>query len=150
LVQSGDTSDSTALHLGPTARANAGVNPGQSADAVRAVLGQAQLVRTAGNELPTDAGTLIRAWQGRPVSSGDRIELAAGYAGGTAVDVAIISVEPGGAGLISAATRFLTANEPAPLAPSPPPPRPKVETPAGETSHRSTPSGGTPQRSDHE
>lgn len=117
LVQSGETTDSTALHLGPLARSNAGVAPGQSTDGVRAVLGQAHLVRVATEKLPADAGNLIRAWQGRPVSNGDRIELAAGYAGGTAIEAAIAAVEPGGAGLIGAATRFLTAGEPAPAAP---------------------------------
>ncbi|MFN2485255.1 MAG: hypothetical protein ABR609_01345, partial [Acidimicrobiia bacterium] len=74
LVQSGETSDSTALHLGPLARSNAGATPGQSLDAVRAVLGQAHLVRVATDKLPADPGTLIRAWQGRPVSNGDRLE----------------------------------------------------------------------------
>jgi len=127
LVQSGETSDSTALHLGPLARSNAGATPGQSLDAVRAVLGQAHLVRVATDKLPADPGTLIRAWQGRPVSNGDRLELAAGYAGGSPAEVAVAAVEPGGAGLIGAATRFLTAQEPAPVAPAPDPPRPKPQ-----------------------
>ncbi|CAN5189097.1 AAA family ATPase [soil metagenome] len=136
LVQSGDTTDSTALHLGPHARANAGVTPGQSAEAVRAVLGQARLVRLASENLPADAGTLIRAWQGRPVSSGDKIDLAAGYAGGTAIEVAIAAVEPSGAGVVGAATRFLTALEPPPepLRNSPPARHPAPTTPVSEPS----------------
>ena len=112
LVSAGETSDSTALHLGPLAMANAGATAGQSVEAVRAVLGAAASVAVAGEKLPADGRTLSRALQGRPVSQGDSIDLPGAHLGqADPVRIKVVSVEPGGFGLISAGTRFLTEDQ---------------------------------------
>ena len=112
LVSAGETSDSTALHLGPLAMANAGATTGQSLEAIRAVLGGAASVAIAGEKLPADGRTLSRALQGRPVSQGDSIDLPGAHLGqADPVRFKVVSVEPGGAGLIGAGTRFVTEDQ---------------------------------------
>ncbi|MGH8923530.1 MAG: AAA family ATPase [Acidimicrobiia bacterium] len=118
LVQGGETTDSTALHLGPTAIANAGALVGQSVDAVRAVLGNAAVVRMNGATLQADPKVIVRAWQGRPISNGDKMTIPASYLeGGEPLVLHVAQVEPGGAGLVGAGTRFVAGNEIVPPAP---------------------------------
>jgi transitional endoplasmic reticulum ATPase len=122
LVKSGDTQNTTALHLGPASMVNAGLAEGQTVDAVRAVLGHAAIVRVAG-EQRVDPEVLQRSWQGRPLSDGDNLSVPAAQSGSSeSLDVHIVQVEPGNAGLVGPGTRFVYGNE------EPPPPPPKNST----------------------
>ena len=108
LVQGSATSESTALHLGPIALGNAKVTEGQSVEAVRAVLGPADAVVIDAPTLEIDPKLLVRSLQGRPMSSGDRVEVAASYLSRPEPFLFTVKeVEPGGAGLIGAGTRFV-------------------------------------------
>lgn len=109
LVKGGDVPEPTAILLGPIATANAGVGNGQSVDVERAVLVTASLVVVAAESLPAEPKDLIRALQGRPLSKGDRVEVDGAYFDrDEPVTLAVDRVEPGGAGLVGAATRFVT------------------------------------------
>ena len=77
LVQGGDPSESTALELGPITLANAQTSEGQSIEAGRAVLGPAEVVVIDVEKLEVDPKFLVRGLQGRPMSNGDRVEVAA-------------------------------------------------------------------------
>lgn len=109
LVRGGDVGEPTALLLGPEGRRNAGVALNDSVEVSRAVLPAAQTVVLAGS-LPADPKTLVRTWQGRPVTAGDRIE-GPSDPGGEPVVVEVRRVEPSPAGLVGAATRFLGEKE---------------------------------------
>ncbi|MGH8912119.1 MAG: AAA family ATPase, partial [Acidimicrobiia bacterium] len=61
----------------------------------------AALVVLDTTETPDDVAGLVAAWQGRPVSSGDRIDMPGGD------DIGIAEVRPGGAGTIGPATRLV-------------------------------------------
>jgi transitional endoplasmic reticulum ATPase len=112
LVQGGSV-DGTSLLLGPLAMKNAGVEAGQGVDATRAVLATAHLVEIGADRLPVEPKVLVRAWQGRPVTSGDTLQLEPSHAGTTeALTVTIKRVEPDGAGLVGAATRFIGGGDP--------------------------------------
>jgi transitional endoplasmic reticulum ATPase len=111
LVKSGETKESTALHLGSGAMKNAGVADGQPVDGTRAVLGHAALVRLGG-DAPIDAEVLQRAWQGRPLSDGDQVSLPAAQTGTTeTLEIKILQVEPGDAGLVGPGTRFIFGDD---------------------------------------
>ncbi|MDH4309857.1 MAG: hypothetical protein OEX04_20480, partial [Acidimicrobiia bacterium] len=113
LIRGGDVPEPTAILLGPISMDNAGVRQGQSIDVSRAVLSQAQLVVVAEPELPGEPKDLVRALQGRPASSGDRIEFDGAYLDTDGpVAITVNRVEPNGAGLIGPATRFTTAGSP--------------------------------------
>jgi transitional endoplasmic reticulum ATPase len=149
LVKGGDVSEPTALMLGPIATANARLTQGQSAEVVRAVLPPARLVVVAAAELPGEPKDLVRALQGRPVSTGDRLDIDPAYVGGDApAMIGVERVEPNGAGLIGPATRFATAGspeaaEPLPQSAAPPPgakPAPSIPVAAAPP--------GTPSASD--
>src|SRR5687767_5253772 len=108
LVQGGDMTEPTALELGPLALANAGLSEGQSVEAVRAVLGPAEVVVMDVETVDVDPKMLVRGLQGRPVSNGDRVEMAGSYLSRAEAFVFDIrQVEPAGAGLIGAGTRFV-------------------------------------------
>jgi transitional endoplasmic reticulum ATPase len=121
LVMGGEVPEPTALLLGPQATTNAGVSAGRSVDVVRAVLPSARLVVMAGEALPGEGRDLVRALQGRPVSNGDLVAVDPGYLETAAATIAlkVARVEPDGAGLVGAATRFLAASDPAATEPLP-------------------------------
>jgi transitional endoplasmic reticulum ATPase len=112
LVQGGDTPESTALELGPITLANAQASEGQSIDAVRAVLGPAEVVVIDVDQLEVDPKLLVRGLQGRPMSNGDRVEVAGSYLSRPEpFAFSIKAVGPAGAGLIGAGTRFVSRSE---------------------------------------
>ncbi len=120
LIKGGDMTEPTAIRLGPIAMGNAGVAEGQSVEVERAVLPPAGLVVIAADQLPAEPRDLVRAMQGRPVSSGDRIVVDGAYLGREEpVTLAIDRVEPRGAGLIGPATRFAPAGSPEAVEPIP-------------------------------
>jgi transitional endoplasmic reticulum ATPase len=121
LVSAGDTTESTALLLGPLAMVNAGVTPGSSVDVQRAVLPGARLVVLSGEGLPGEPKQLVRALQGRPLSSGDRVTIDAAYLeeGEDGVEVVVHRVDPGGAALVGPGTHFVSAADPAAAEPIP-------------------------------
>ncbi len=109
LVQGGDMSESTALELGPLTLGNAQIDEGQSVEAVRAVLAPAEVVVIDVENLEVDPKLLVRGLQGRPMSNGDRVEVAASYLSRPDPFSFIVKqVDPGGAGLIGAGTRFVS------------------------------------------
>jgi transitional endoplasmic reticulum ATPase len=115
LVKSGETKDSTALHLGSVAMKNAGVADGQPVDGTRAVLGHAALVRLGGDR-PIEAAVLQRAWQGRPLSDGDHVSIPASQTGtNETLEVRILQVEPGDAGLVGPGTLFIFGDDEEPM-----------------------------------
>ena len=126
LVTAGSLAEPTAIALGPRARANAGVEAGDSVEVTRAVLSHAALVVLDVTETPADVADLVTAWQGRPVSSGDRIDLP------TASEIGIADVCPGTAGIVGPATRLVglsdrrVAVEAPQPSPAPPAARPSV------------------------
>lgn len=101
LVTPGDTSEPTAVMLGPRTLANARAANGGTVEVTRAVLPRATLVVLNQDESPADAAELVTAWQGRPVSTGDRIDRPDGS------EVTIGEVQPNGAGTIGPATRLV-------------------------------------------
>ena len=145
LVQGGDTPESTALELGPITLANAQTSEGQSIDAVRAVLGPAEVVVIDVERLEVDPKLLVRGLQGRPMSNGDRVEVAGSYLSRPEpFAFAVKQVDPAGAGLIGAGTRFVSRSEestsslnpqassPKPQAPSPKPEMSRAEPDVAE------------------
>jgi SpoVK/Ycf46/Vps4 family AAA+-type ATPase len=112
LVQGGATNESTALQLGPIALSNAKLTEGQSVEAVRAVLGPAEAVVIDAPILEVDPKLLVRSLQGRPMSNGDRVEVAASYLSRPEPFLFTVKeVEPAGAGLIGAGTRFVAQQD---------------------------------------
>jgi transitional endoplasmic reticulum ATPase len=112
LVQGGDTPESTALELGPITLANAQTSEGQSIDAVRAVLGPAEVVVIDVDNLEVDPKLLVRGLQGRPMSNGDRVEVAGSYLSRPEpFTFSVKAVDPAGGGLIGAGTRFVSRTE---------------------------------------
>ncbi len=109
LIQGGSMGEPTAISLGPRTQANAGVQPGDSVEVSRAVLGPAALVVLDVDEMPTRAMTLADGRQGWPVSVGDLVDLPDGSA------VAVVAVRPGDAGTIGPATRFAGKSDPVPV-----------------------------------
>lgn len=101
LVKAGTVPEATALLLGPRSRANAGVEVGKSVDASRVVLARASAVVLDREEVPGDPAALATLWQGRPVSPGDRLELADGE------EVVVAQVLPAETGTVGAATRIV-------------------------------------------
>lgn len=112
LVQAGTGSETTALQLGQLAIANAAVSEGGGVDATRAVLGPAGVVVIDSEPLPVDPKILVRTLQGRPISSGDRVGIDGSYLeSGADLVLRIEKVEPDGAGLVGAGTRFVSRTE---------------------------------------
>ena len=159
LVKAGDVPEPTALLLGPRTQDNAGISAGTSAEVTRAVLANAAVVVLDQEESPDDAAALVAAWQGRPVSTGDRMDLPQGG------EVKVREVAPGGAGTVGPATRIVgtadrdeavprerTDRAPAPRAvpqPAESAPEARPETPAREptiTSDEALLAGLEPQR----
>ncbi|MGZ8784370.1 MAG: hypothetical protein ACXW1Y_02250 [Acidimicrobiia bacterium] len=113
LVRPRETSEPTALLLGPQALANAGLSPGQGVDAKRAILPTARRVVIAGDQLPLEVRTLVHGLQGRPVSTGDQmtVDSAYGNGGGEPVEIRIAEVDPEPAATVGMATSFLSETE---------------------------------------
>ena len=137
LVKGGDTPESTALELGPITLANAQTSEGQSIDAVRAVLGPAEMVVIDVDNLEVDPKLLVRGLQGRPMSNGDRVEVAGSYLSRPEpFAFAVKQVDPAGAGLIGAGTRFVSRTEESAssLTPQATSPNPQASSPKPEMS----------------
>ncbi len=115
LVKAGDPSDPTAIEIGDQGRANGGLALNQSIEVTRAVLSTARLVVIAGDELPGQPKELVRALQGRPLTTGDSLTIERAYLEGReeSVAISIERIEPDRAGLVGAATRFVSAADPA-------------------------------------
>jgi transitional endoplasmic reticulum ATPase len=112
LAQSGTGPETTALQLGPLAIANANTKEGAGVEAVRAVLGPAAVVVIDADPLPVDPKILVRTLQGRPVSSGDQLAIDGSYLESRVhLALRVKTVEPGGAGLVGAGTRFVSAEQ---------------------------------------
>ena len=121
LVKAGTVPEPTALLLGPQAQRNAGVSAGTSVDVTRAVLAPAAVVVLDQQDTPDDPGRLAAAWQGRPVSSGDHIDVPDGG------EARIAEVVPNGAGTVGPATRVVGLADRASTAV---PPETNTKTPA--------------------
>jgi transitional endoplasmic reticulum ATPase len=112
LVQGGDAPESTALELGPITLVNAQTSEGHSIEAVRAVLGPAEVVVIDVDDLEVDPKVLVRSLQGRPMSNGDRVEVAGSYLSRPEpFAFSVKAVDPAGAGLVGAGTRFVSRTE---------------------------------------
>jgi len=107
LVRPGEVPSPTVLTLGPRVMENAGTRDGGDVDARRANLPHARRVILDG-DIGLDARHLARALQGRPVTTGDRVDIdpayGTGVSGGEPITVTIGNVEPDGAGLVGNAT----------------------------------------------
>jgi len=122
LVRPRETTEPTALLLGPQALANGGLTAGQGVEAKRAILPTARRIVVEGDRLPLAARTLAHGLQGRPVGAGDRVTVDAAYGdgGGGPVDIRIAHVDPAPAATVGMATRFVSEQEAAraPIAPT--------------------------------
>lgn len=107
LVGAGTVPEVTALLLGPRSQANAGIRAGASVEVSRALLAHAATVVVDGEGLDADPATLAAAWQGRPVSAGDRLELP----GDSGHEVTVTRIVPGPAGTIGPATRIVDSED---------------------------------------
>jgi transitional endoplasmic reticulum ATPase len=151
LVRGGQTAEPSAIQLGPLAQSNGGVSPGQSIEVTRSVLATASQVVVDADALPADPKHLLRAWQGRPLSTGDRVVFDSYLEERTeAVELRLLRVDPDGAGLVGAATRFGTRldremAEPPPLRPpssdGPPPNLASPPAPTGPTTREALTAG---------
>jgi transitional endoplasmic reticulum ATPase len=106
LVRSGDVPGPATITLGPRAMRNTGVSEGRSVEVKRASLPQARRVVFDAEELPLEARQLGRALHGLAVTSGDVVAVDPSY-GASGVDsgeLAVLDVEPGGAGVVGTAT----------------------------------------------
>jgi len=109
LVRPGEVPGPTALLLGERTIANAALAIGTAVEVSRANLPRAQRVILDAEELPLDTRHLARALQGVPVTSGDTVAFDPTYAAGddaptTPIEVRVLEVIPGGAGLVGNAT----------------------------------------------
>ncbi|MBN2114179.1 MAG: ATP-binding protein [Acidimicrobiia bacterium] len=109
LVRPADVGAPTSLLLGERAMANAGVAPGQAVPVARVNLPQAMRVILDADTLPLDTRHLVRALQGLPVTAGDVVAVDPSYAAGDGtqtepINVKVLEVVPGPAGLVGSAT----------------------------------------------
>jgi transitional endoplasmic reticulum ATPase len=118
LVRPGETVAPSDLSVPEHVLGNSGLAAGTATDVTRATLPPAAQVVIAGDALPVDGRHLTRALTGRPVSTGDRVVIPAGY--GTEETAPppldIVSVVTGGAAIVTQATVFITEEESAPAA----------------------------------
>lgn len=93
------------LQLGPMAIANAKVRPGASVEVQRVMLPPAEWVTFESHQI--SSRSLARALAGKPLTSGDLVSIDAGYLDGNqSRDLQVVDVNPSGAGLVGASTRF--------------------------------------------
>lgn len=97
-IAPGEVTEPTAILLGPRTQANSGASEGGPVEVTRAILAPASVVVVDAPDVPP---SLAAAWQGRPVSTGDRIELPGDE------EVTILEVRPGGAGTVGTVTRVV-------------------------------------------
>lgn len=110
LVRPGDVPGPTTLLLGPLSLANSGASIGAVIEAVRVHLPQARRVVVEGDS-DLEPRHLARALQGRPVTSGDRVEVDSSYGSeehSSAAELRIGEVRPGDAAMVGAATVLAT------------------------------------------
>jgi len=117
LVAPGDVPSPNAMLVGPRTLANAGRSHGDSVKVTRAVLHQARRVVVGGADAPLDARHLARSLQGNPVTEGDLVVVHPSYGDGdtaTTVELRVISVTPGTAGIVGDGTAVHEQGEPTP------------------------------------
>ncbi|MFP3914377.1 MAG: hypothetical protein ACLFWM_05845, partial [Actinomycetota bacterium] len=122
LVGAGGVPEPTALLLGPRTMANAGLEAGAGVDVTRAIMAPASTVVLDAERAPFPPGDLVSAWQGRPVTAGDRLELPDGG------EVRALEVIPEQAGTVGPGTRIVgkaESREPSRAHPGPVPPAPE-------------------------
>lgn len=130
LVRPRPVAEPTALHLGPQALLNSGLEIGSSYNAERGMLTRANQVLLAGDSLPVDGRVLVQALQGQPISAGDHVQIAAKYlTTGENIEFMVTDVEPGPSGLVGATTSFLTESQDSP-APGDPGEDPRADSDA--------------------
>jgi transitional endoplasmic reticulum ATPase len=107
LVVPGDVATTNTITLGARARLNGGLGIGDSVDAKRVILPEAKRVVVGGTDAKLDARHLARSLQGNPVTVGDTVVVHTSYGGeaeSQEVELRVISVEPGNAGLVGSST----------------------------------------------
>lgn len=107
LIVAGDVATANTITLGDRSRANAGLSIGDSVDAKRAILPEAKRVVVGGSDVELDARHLARSLQGNPVTEGDTIVVRTSYGSDAEpqeVELTVLDVEPGGAGMFGGAT----------------------------------------------
>jgi transitional endoplasmic reticulum ATPase len=107
LVVPGDVATTNTITLGDRARLNGGLGIGDSVDAKRAILPEAKRVVVGGTDVKLDARHLARSLQGNPVTVGDTVVVHTSYGAGAEsrdVELRVISIEPGSAGLVGSST----------------------------------------------
>ncbi len=105
LVRPGDVSSPASLELGPVTMENVGASAGAVVEVTRATLPQARRVVTSG-KTDLDPRHLARALQGIPITKGDIVVVYPSYGEehGEPDHLRVLTVEPGGAGLVGNAT----------------------------------------------
>lgn len=114
LVRPGDVPVTNVLLLGPRTMANAGLGDGDTIRTERAQLPVARRVVVTPTSAPLDARHLARALQGIPVTRGDSVAVDVAYGDGGEsrhLELEVVDVEPGGAGLVGSATVVGEAGE---------------------------------------
>ncbi len=111
LVRGADVGEPTAFLLGPEALRNTGARLNDTVEVTRAVLPAARTVAFEGPP-PAHPKDLVRAWQGRPVTAGDRlgIDPATTPSAAEPTEVVVASVDPSPAGVVGPGTRFVSAD----------------------------------------
>ncbi len=107
LVVPGEMATTNTITLGDRARRNAGLGIGDSVDAKRTILHEAKRVVVGGADVKLDARHLARSLQGNPVTVGDSVVVHTSYgadSGSQDIELRVLSVEPGNAGLVGSST----------------------------------------------
>ena len=106
VVVPGDVPSPNAITVGPRTMTNAGLGVGSTVDIRRAMLPPAQRVVVSATDAPLDARHLARSLQGIPVTEGDRVGIQPSYGSedSTTIELDVVSVMPGPAGLFGDAT----------------------------------------------
>ncbi len=106
-VSPGDVPSPTAILIGPRTLENAGLAIGASVDVTRAPLPEALRLTVSATDAPLDARHLSRSLQGIPVTVGDKVVARTAYGDDERpeeVELEVVDVEPGGAGLVGSST----------------------------------------------
>lgn len=107
LVVPGEVATANTITLGDRVRANATLDIGDSVDVKRAMLPVAGRVVVTATDAALDARQMARSLQGIPVTIGDRVALRTAYgtdAASADVELTVLGVEPGDAGIFGSAT----------------------------------------------